>query len=223
MDNLDTIADAIRSDIEEKNTIRDKTLARSRGLIRHCANTIRAIHRQEWEIARSGLETIRASSAELVTGVAEHPDLFYSGYTQDALKELAEAFTLYALVKDEPVPTPEELGIPGSTYLNGLCEAASELRRTVLDLIRRGEGGDRAEELLDKMDAVYNILMAFDFPDAVTGGLRRRVDALRGVLSRTRGDLTNNLRQQHLVQALCSLEGRLRQAGLDVDSLDKQL
>ncbi len=199
---------------KSRNSARDQALARSRELVRRCAATIKAVHRQNWDDARSGLETVRAAAQELIKGVAPYPDLFHSGYTQDGLKEYVEAFATFALVRGEDLPTPQELDVPGATYLNGLCEAASELRRTVLDIIRQGHS-EEAERLLDQMDTIYNLLMTFDFPDAITGGLRRRVDSLRGVLERTRGDLTNSLRQERLRLALIDLEQRL---GLSIDA-----
>jgi translin len=216
VNNLESIVDGIRAAFEIKNDARDDALARSRVLTRHCANTIRAIHRQEWDAAQTGLQTVQVAGQELLDGVEDYPDLVFSGYTQDALKELVEAFVTYALVRGEPLPTPGELNVPDAAYLNGMAEAASELRRTILDIIRHGHT-DEAERLLDDMDAIYNALMAFDFPDAITGGLRRRVDSLRGVLERTRGDLTNSLRQQRLREALISLEKRL---GLELDARD---
>lgn len=208
MNNLEQIADTIREEMEAMNDARDEALARSRELIRHCAGTIKAIHREQWEEARAGLQTARRAAQELSAGVADYPDLYHSGYTQDALKEYVEAYATFALVRSEPLPTPADLDVPGSTYLNGLCEAASELRRAILDIIRH-EHNDVAEDLLDKMDGVYNMLMTFDFPDAITYGLRRRVDSLRGVTERTRGDLTNSIRQQRLQVALHQLERKL--------------
>ncbi|HEC22485.1 MAG TPA: haloacid dehalogenase [Chloroflexi bacterium] len=215
MDELEQIAEAIREEFEAKNTARDEALARSRTLIRYCANTIRAVHRTAWEEALSGLEAARTAAAELIEGTEPYPDLYYSGYTQDALKELVEAFVTYALVRGDSLPRPATLNVPASTYLNGLAEAASELRRSILDLIRK-EQNERAEHLLQAMDAIYDVLMTFDFPDAITGGLRRRVDSLRGVLERTRGDLTNSLRQERLRRALSELEQRLDLADLNV-------
>lgn len=212
MDNLETIADAIREELEAKNDARDEALRRSRELIRYCANTIKAVHRERWAEAQAGLETVREAAQDLVSGVEDFPDLYHSGYTQDALKEYVEAFVTYAIVRGEELPTAEELAVPGSTYLNGLAEAATEIRRTVLDILRE-EHTEQAEHLLETMDGIYNTLMTFDFPDAITYGLRRRVDILRSVLERTRGDLTSSIRQQRLAQALASLEQRL-----DLDS-----
>ena len=210
MENLESITEVIRLEFESKNEARDKALAESRILIRHCASTIRAVHRKVWDEAESGLATIKESGKALTDGLEEYPDLFNAGYTQDALKELVEAYITYALVRGESLPTPDDLNVPGSTYLNGLCEAASELRRSILDIIRQGHS-DEAERLLDQMDQIYNLLMAFNFADAITGGLRRRVDSLRGVLERTRGDLTNSLRQERLQMAMSQLEERLAQ------------
>ena len=208
MDNLETITELLQAEFEAKNMARDQALARSRTLIRYCANTIRAVHRKTWNEAQNGLDTAKTAAQELVAGVQEHADLYQAGYIQDALKELVEACVTYALVKHEPLPTPKQLDVTPATYLNGLAEAASELRRTILDIIRL-DHSDEAEYLLEAMDEIYIMLMTFDFPDAITGGLRRRVDSLRGVLERTRGDLTNSLRQQQLQASLAELEGKL--------------
>lgn len=212
MDNLESISSTIRDELEAQNAARDDALARSRELIRDCANAIKAIHRENWEQAQEGLRTARETARSLTDGVADFPDLYHSGYTQDALKEYVEAYVTYALVRGTDLPTAQELGVPGSTYLNGLAEAATEIRRTILDIIRE-DHTEEAESLLDGMDSIYNVLMTFDFPDALTYGLRRRVDILRGVLERTRGDLTNSLRQQRLRQALRDLEERLNLDG----------
>ncbi|MDW7991973.1 MAG: hypothetical protein RMK65_07560 [Anaerolineae bacterium] len=137
----------------------------------------------------------------MVSILTPYPDLLYAGYAQDGLKELTEAHLVLALLLGLPLPTPESLGVSPAVYLNGLCEAASELRRRCLDLLRREEV-EAAERLLGKMEAVYDLLMTYDFPDAVTGGLRHRVDQLRGVLERTRGDVTQALLQGRLLRAL---------------------
>jgi translin len=208
LDVLDTIADAIREDFEAKATARDAAIKQSRTLIQHCANAIRAVHRHEWDIAQERLDTARSAVQEMRAHVADYADLYHSGYTQDALKEYIEAHVTYALVRDEPLPTPDSLDVEAATYLNGLAEAASELRRQILDIIRQGHSAE-AERLLRQMDTIYGILISFDFHDAITGGLRRRVDALRGVLERTRGDVTTSLRQQQLREALVAFEKRI--------------
>ena len=208
MDNLDSIAEKIRAEFTTKNAARDLTLARSRELIRFCSLAIRATHREEFVEAEKLLATARAAADEMKSGVAPYPDLYYTGYTQDALKELAEAYLTFAVVNDRPLPTPEEVGVDAAAYLNGLCEAASELRRRTLDIIRHGRTAE-GERLLAAMDDVYGVLVTMDFPDAITGGLRRSTDALRAVLERTRGDLTNSLQQEKLLRELQAFEQRI--------------
>jgi translin len=208
MDNLDSIAEKIRAEFTTKNAARDLTLARSRELIRFCSLAIRATHREEFAEAEKLLATARAAANEMKSGIAAYPDLYYTGYTQDALKELAEAYITFAVVNGRPLPAPEELGVDGAAYLNGLCEAASELRRRTLDIIRHGRTAE-GERLLAAMDDVYGVLVTMDFPDAITGGLRRSTDALRAVLERTRGDLTNSLQQEKLLRELQAFEQRI--------------
>ena len=141
----------------------------------------------------------------MVEPLADFPYLYHAGYTQDALKELVEAHLVYAFVADGDMPTPDQLFVTGATYLNGMSEAATEMRRFVLDLMRRNEV-EAAEPYLTIMDEIYTLLSTADFPDAVTGGLRRQTDILRSVLERTRGDLTVGMRQEQLQAALQRFE-----------------
>jgi translin len=211
-DFLDQAADVIRADFESVNAARDAAYQRSRALISLCARAIRAIHREEWTGAEALIREAKSAAAELVAGVADHPNLYHAGYTQDALKEYVEANLTYALVRDRPLPTPADLGAEGSTWLNGLAEAATELRRRILDIIRHGHNQE-VERLLGDMDDIYSVLVTFDFNDSITGGLRRRTDTVRAVLERTRGDVTTSLRQSELEEALETLESRLRSKG----------
>ena len=208
MDNLDSIADKIRAEFTTKNAARDVTLGRSRELIRLCSLAIRATHREEFAEAEGLLAAARDAAAQMKADIVRYPDLYYTGYTQDALKELAEAYITFAIVNGRSLPTPEELGVDSAAYLNGLCEAASELRRRTLDIIRHGRTAE-GERLLAAMDDVYGVLVTMDFADAITGGLRRSTDALRAVLERTRGDLTNSLQQEKLLRELEAFEQRI--------------
>lgn len=211
MDNLDSIIEKIRSTFTERNATRDLTLSRSRELIRFCSLTIRAVHREEFEEAGQLLDTAQQAAAAMKADIQAHPELYYTGYTQDALKELTEACCVFAIVQHKPIPTPEAIEVDEAAYLNGLAEAASELRRRALDLIRR-DRVDEAERMLTAMDDIYAQLVTVDFPDAITGGLRRTTDTLRAVLERTRGDLTTTLQQEKLQKALREVEGVMRKA-----------
>ena len=204
---LDALAVAAEADLEARNQVRDEALHKSRDLIRLCSSAIRSGHREAWDEANAQLTEAEAVGREMQAALAPYPDLFYAGYTQDALKELVEARITLALISDGDLPALDRLSIPYNTYLNGVCEAASELRRRCLDVMRQGSMAE-AERLLAAMDAVYEVLMSFSYPDAITGGLRRRVDQLRGVLERTRGDLTNSAQMQRLLQALEQAEAR---------------
>jgi translin len=201
MTDLDHIAERIRGNFTAKNAARDAALERSRTLIRHCANAIRAVHRDEHPLAREHIAAAQGIAEAIRADLAQFPDLYFAGYTQDALKEFAEANIVYALVGNEPLPTPEAIGVDYAAYLNGLGEAAGELRRRCLDLIRH-DHSDEGERLLEAMDEIYSLLVTMDYPDAITGGLRRTTDLVRGVTERTRGDLTMSLRQYQLEQAL---------------------
>lgn len=210
MDELDTTAESIRRYMEQIDGARDAAYQRSRSLIALCARTIRAIHREEWTTAEALLSEARAATDDLVGGTRPHAELYFAGYTQDAVKEFVESNLVYALVRNRPLPGPEQLGCEPNTWLNGLAEAASELRRRILDLLRHGETAE-AERLLDAMDHIYSTLVTFDFADQITGGLRRRTDALRAVFERTNGDVANSFRSTQLEAALKALEIRLEE------------
>ncbi len=210
---LDPIAERIRNALTAKYAAREKALQLSRDAIRHCANAIRGLHRQEFAEAQTLLDAARELLVHLSEALAEHPDLRYGGFVQDAQKEYAEGAAVLAIVTGAALPDPDELEVGYAAYLNGLGEAAGELRRYVLDAIRRGDVS-RCEELLAAMDDIYSVLITMDFPDSLTGGLRRTTDMVRGVLERTRGDLTMALRQRDLETKLAAFEGELGQKDL---------
>jgi translin len=204
-ENLETIAEKIRLQLSAKDAARESVLHLCREIIRYSANAIRAVHRQEQKKAEQLLNSALASSRKLTNSVPqEHSELLYSGFVHDAQKERAEASITLAIVTGKPLPDPETLGINYPAYLNGLGEAVGELRRYLLDSLRRNDLS-RCEELLIIMDDVYSVLVTMDFPDAITYGLRRTTDSVRGILEKTRGDLTLVLRQK-------SLEKKLEQA-----------
>lgn len=210
MDDLTPLADKIRDSFEQVNSARDQAYGRSRPLISLCARAIRAIHRLDWEAADKLLAETQAAAQAMIDGVRDYPALYYAGYTQDAMKEVVEANLVYALIRQRPLPSPEDLNAEYNTYLNGMAEAATELRRRILDIMRHEGHNEEAERLLDAMDEIYSLLVTFDFSDSITGGLRRRTDTVRAVLERTRGDVTTSMRQAALEEALEALEARLQ-------------
>jgi translin len=199
MDNLDAIGERIQEFLESKNSARDRALKLSRTVIRQCSLAIRAAHREEDDLVEQHLREAREQLDSLAGELEPYPDLYHAGYTQSALKEFAEASIVYALVRGKALPGPEDLGVEYAAYLGGLSETTGELRRRVLDLLRH-DRLDEAERLLEWMDEIFGLLVTMDFPDAITDGLRRKTDMVRGVTERTRGDLTTT-RQQHELQA----------------------
>jgi translin len=199
--NLEPVESWARTELDRKNAAREQALRWSRELVRMCANSIRAIHRHDFASAETLISEAQALNAQLCDALTGEGDLFWAGYVQDAQKELAEACCTLALVHHAVLPRPAAMSIAPAAFMNGLAEAVGELRRYVLDLLRRGES-DECESLLESMDAIYSLLVTLDYPDALTGGLRRSTDNARGILEKTRGDLTLALQQQALVQAL---------------------
>ncbi|MBU4178675.1 MAG: haloacid dehalogenase, partial [Actinobacteria bacterium] len=175
---------------------------------RFSANSIRAIHRgdrdQSIDLRRKAADSVSGAQ----TALAPYPRIYHAGFLQDAEKEYAEAAITFALIQGDPLPMSEDLGVDIAPYLNGLGEAAGEMRRHVLDLIRNNQL-DRGEEILGIMDDIYFLLASVDYPSAMTGGLRRTNDMVRGVLERTRGDLTTAIRRNSLERTIKNLEERL--------------
>ncbi len=195
------VRDQSRAVLDAKHAAREITLSACRQAIQSCAVAIRAVQREEFERAVGLIEEAGGHLARADAAVADHPDVRHGGYLHDAKKEYAEAHLTLAFVRGDPIPTAIAIGVEIPAYLNGMAEAASELRRHTLDCLRADRLA-RAEELLAVMDEVYALLVTVDYPDAVTGGLRRTTDALRAVIERTRGDLTNALVAQRLRTAI---------------------
>ena len=205
---LENIADRIRQKFDVRTALRDKALAQARQLTRACSLAIRAVHRDDKEAMDTQLKEASTLADTLRDELKDHPELYYAGYTQDALKEFVEANVTCALIQNQPLQTPEDLIVEEATYLNGLAEVVGELRRRTLDILRSGYS-EEAERLLSHMDDIYSVLVTIDYPDAITNGLRRQTDLARGIIEKTRGDVTFSLRGEQLTQAITKLSGQL--------------
>ncbi len=209
MPSLDQICEEIRVDFENKTALRDEALRNARQCIKHASLAIRAVHRNEEPEAREELRLCRELSDNLRETLKDaHPELYYAGYTQDALKEYCEAELTVAMILGEALPTPEMLNAENPAYLNGLAETLGELRRRCLDLLRPGYNSE-VERLLKLMDEVFTQLVTMDYPDAITEGLRRRTDLARGIIERTRADITVAFREDQLANKLDRLSQQL--------------
>lgn len=209
---LEVIGEKVHTSLSAKHAAREVALQLSRQTIRHCANAIRCVHRGEYDNSRKLLDQSHSLLTEMKSALLEHTDLIHAGFVHDAEKEYAEGTITLAIVSGNSLPDPDTLGIGYPAYLNGMGEAAGELRRHLLDSIREGEF-QRGEGLLEAMDEIYSLLVTIDFPDALTGGLRRTTDMVRGVLERSRGDLTMALSQRSLERRLDHFEKGLDREG----------
>jgi len=197
LDTLNSVSEEARGFFREKHVARENALQLSRQMVQLSSRAIRSAHRGEFGEAYGLLETTRELMEELLNIERLHPDVFYVGFVQDAQKEYSEANATLAFITGVPLPSPKDLNMSYAPYLSGLGEAIGEMRRYILDCLRKGDIS-RCEEILDLMDQIHIELFSMDFPEAITGGLRRITDAMRGILERTRADLTTALRQTEL-------------------------
>jgi translin len=216
MQKLETIAERIRQNFDVRTAKRDEALKQARQLTRACSLAIRAVHRDDKEAMEMNLAEAQTLADTLREELKAHPELFFAGYTQDSLKEFVEANVTCALIQHQGLQTPEELGVQEATYLNGLAEVVGELRRRTLDILRSGYSQE-AERLLGHMDEIYSVLVTMDYPDAITNGLRRQTDLARGIIEKTRGDVTASLRGDQLTRAIRNLSHQLNGGEPDAD------
>jgi translin len=205
---IDEYADRAREHLESIHADREKAYTTSREVVQAASTTIKAVHRGEFDVAREQVQRTHELHDEMMAAVEASPEIGYSGFVGDAAREYAEAALVLALIADDELPGPEHIGVDHADWLNGLGDTVGELRRHVLDLIRQDEV-DSAEKYLQMMDEIHQTLMSFDYPQAVTKGLRTRTDQARGAVERTRGDLTNALRQSRLEKRMRELEEAL--------------
>jgi translin len=220
MQKLEKIAERIRQNFDVRTSKRDEALKQARQLTRACSLAIRAVHRDDKETMEMHLAEAQTLADVLRNELKDHPALFFAGYTQDSLKEFVEANVTCALIQNQPLQTPEELGVEDVTYLNGLAEVVGELRRRTLDILRSGYS-EEAERLLGHMDEIYSVLVTMDYPDAITNGLRRQTDLARGIIEKTRGDITFSLRGEQLTQAIRGLSSRLNGGQTEAEDRDE--
>ena len=198
---LESLSPQFQRSFDEKMRAREVALTSSRKAVRSSANAIRAIHRGEPDEAERLMAEARSELDRAEDSVRDHPDVRWAGFIHDGQKEYAEARLTQAVVDGAELPSPDEMKVTIAAYLNGMAETIGELRRSVLDLLRGGEA-DRAESLLRTMEDFYYVLVTVDYPDAITGNLRRWTDVARGIIEKTRGDLTTSLVQRDLRDAL---------------------
>ena len=193
--------DAVTEVLDDKYRTRERGLSDARKVIRSSANAIRALHRGEDDEAARLMDGARDLLRGAADVLSDHPDVLHAGFIHDAAKEYAEARLTAALGAGDSIPLPADLGVAVPAYLNGLGEAVGEMRRRMLDLLRAGDLGE-AERVLESMDGVVELLASLDYPDGMTGGLRRTTDVARALVERSRSDLTTTVVQERLRRTL---------------------
>ena len=189
---LESISKTMLEEFESKDRAREEAFRRSRDVIRLCSSSIRSVHRGEMDRALRLMQEAGEGLDRIREALKEHQDIRYAGFVDSAEQEYAEARNVYSVIACQRILAPEEIGVEGINYLCGLGDLCGELRRHILDLIRTGRA-EEGEPFLEVMEEIHSLLMLFDYPDAVTRGLRRKSDLARSMLERTRGDLTNAL------------------------------
>ena len=202
---LEEIAAKAQEVFTEKNAIRERALQYSRSIIRLSANAIRSVHRRETTKAKDLISEAANYIKQTNTILQTNPEIYYAGYLAEARKEFSEANITMALLLQQPLPQPEELGVNIIDYLKGMGDSVGEVRRYILDSLRRDEW-QQCEDAMEIMDQIYTLLVTLDFPEGVTGGLRNTNDMVRKTLERTRGDFTVAFRQKRLEDILSSAE-----------------
>jgi translin len=209
---LEEISVRIRESLEAKDSIREDGLKISREVVRECRAATFALHLQDFKKANDSIKAAEDALEKLEVLFTGHADIYYAGYIEHAQQEYSEVSVLRSLLKEngklKNIPSPDELRVGYAAYLNGLGDVVGELRRHILDLIRR-DSFEKAEVFLGIMEDIHATLMDFDYPDAITKGLRRKTDVSRGLIEKTRGDVVNAIRQKKLETAMLNLELRL--------------
>jgi translin len=205
---IKSIIEQIRIDLEEKDKAREQGIKLSREVVRNCRVAMQHVHKMELELAYSTIRTAEDNMENMISVLKDQPDIYYAGFVEHAQQEFTECSIIYALVSGKRIPRPGELKVEPVAYLNGLGDGGGEIKRHILDLIRRGMLGE-GERYLNIMEELYIGLMLFDYPDAMTHGLRAKTDRLRLLLEISRGELTAAARQEKLEIAMQALEIQL--------------
>ncbi len=205
---LEHIEKAAADHFQAADRAREQALRLHREVIRYSGLSIRAIHRGEFDEAGRMIAQAGSVLADIRQAVETAPEVYYAGFVQDAQKEFAEANVTLALVTGTDMPAPETLKVDVAAFMNGMAEAIGEVRRYIMDSLRRGDD-EHAEKFLELMDEIYYLLVTMDFPDALTRGLRRSTDVARSLIEKTRGELTSHLQNKKLQAQLEAFRAQL--------------
>jgi translin len=205
---LSEIGSRLFDNFEDKDEAREKSLRLSRNIIRLSGRAIKSIHREQYNEAEQLIEEVSKLNNDIRSLLKVHPDIFHAGFVENAQTEYAEAAIIYYILTENRIPEPIELNVEDSAFLLGLGDVVGELRRIILDLIRKDKPYD-GEKYLEIMDDIFSTIILFDFPDALSKGLRHKGDVARSLVERTRGDLTIAIGNARLDESMTRLEEKL--------------
>jgi translin len=171
--------------LDEKDRVREEAIRFVREIVRMSGDLVSSLHGKNVEDAVKIMASLRARKTEFLSLLSKHPDLLYSGLAYNALSEYAESIIVYHLVVEGRMPSFEEIDVPVPAYLQGLGDAVGELRRHIVELLDSGRV-EEATYYFRIMEAVYESLKRLDYPDAITPGLRHKVDVAARLVEDTR-------------------------------------
>lgn len=194
MPEIEEISKAIRERLDKKDLARESALKTSRQIIRECRSAIASL--QKGNDAEENMERARKAHAQLKKMLKGFPDLLSAGYAVDAEQELAEAEILSSSIMGKDVPSPEEIGVEDEAFVLGMADSIGEMRRLLLDRLMKDDV-KAAGQMLGKMERFFNMLMTFDYPDALIA-TKRKQDVARGLVEKSRGELAMATQMSHL-------------------------
>ena len=201
---LDRIVAHLEKSLDEKDRVREASLRAARSITRLASTGIRGMHRAE--NVEKELKVLRSEVLALRKSLRNHPEFWTGGTVEGALQEAAEAAIVHAVLRNRPLPGPDDVGVTGAAYVLGLGDSIGELRRLALDRLRVGKL-DEATRFVDAMEEMYHALLRFDYPDAIVA-VRHKQDVARSLLERTRGELAVAARGAELERKLAQLSRR---------------
>ncbi|MFA6035834.1 MAG: hypothetical protein WC759_02655 [Candidatus Micrarchaeia archaeon] len=170
-------------ELKKREHAQDELLRLTRELVRECANSIKAIHARQIDVAKKHL-----AGADALVKKVKAIDRNFEHISGQSLQEYAEVKMLVAAVAGKPMPTYKELGIPFESWLTGLCDVVGELRREMLEALKRGKKAE-AKKFFERMNEIYESMLPLRFSNSLLPNFRRKQDVARGQVEQARSEL----------------------------------
>jgi len=211
---LREIAEKIYAKLDAQSKMRDHLMEEVRKVLNLTREAIAAIHRNEAKNAEQAVKRAKDTLSVIHTELAKMPALPVMGLIHNAEGEVTEATLLLAFWKEKRLPGPEQIGVSEIGYLLGLGDLVGELRRITIDSLKE-DNLNLAERAFILMEEIYSALLLFDFPRALTPGIRQKTDIARGLVERTRADISTEVQRRRLIASIRDLQ-KLLKKGKDV-------